>query len=123
MLILGLGLVIIANSYLVALKGINAAQNNIQAMALAKEKMDELEVSSVVRKGLSVFSESNTLESLGKKYNYALDITEITEPEYIAKYIVRTCMAFGWQEQGVQKNAVISTYFPKIQEEKKEKSI
>lgn len=118
MLILGLGLVIVANSYLVALKGINAAQNNIQAMVLAKEKLDELEVSSVVKKGLSVFSESSTRQSLGKDYNYALEITEVTEPEYIAKYIVRTCLAFSWQEQGAEKNATVSTYFPKIQEEK-----
>ena len=122
-LILGLGLVIIANSYLVALRGVNTAQNNIQAMVLVREKMDELELSSVLKKGLSVFSESDTLKSLGKTYGYSLEIAEMTEPEYMAKNIVQTCLAFSWEEKGVKKNATVSAYFPKYQEEKKPKSI
>jgi len=117
-LILGLGLVVVANSYLVALRGMNVSQNNVQAMILAKEKIDELEVSSLMQKGLSGFSESATLKSLGKNYNYALDITESTEPEYIAKYLVKACLVFSWQEQNSIKNATLSTYFPKYKEDK-----
>ncbi len=119
-LILGLGLVVIANSYLIALRGINASQNNIQAMVLAKEKIDELEVSSVMKKGLTAFSESDTLKSLGKSYNYTLDITEIAEPEYIEKYLVKACLTFSWREQNIEKNATFSTYLPKYKEDDKE---
>lgn len=115
-LILGLGLVVIANSYLAALRGINTSQNNIQAMVLAKEKLDELEVSSLEKKGLSALSASETLRSLGRNYNYSLNITEITEPKDIAKYLVKACLVFNWQEQNAEKNATLSTYLPKYEE-------
>jgi len=113
-LILGIGLSIVINSYLVALRGVNIAQNNIQAMLLAKEKFDELEFLSLKDKGLSASnSVSDVIKVSGKDYNYSLNITDMTQPEYITKYLVQACLKLSWQEQNATKNATLSTYFPK----------
>lgn len=122
-LILGTGLAVVANSYLSAVRGINSAQNNIQATLLAKEKFDELELSSLMKKGLTAFSANDTLKSSGKTYKYDLSITEIAEPEYISEYLVKTCLTLSWQEKNITKNATLSTYFPKYKEEKASKSL
>ena len=45
-LILGIGLTSVANSYILALRGANSAQNNISALILAKEKFENLELAS-----------------------------------------------------------------------------
>lgn len=116
--ILGIGLSIVANSYLVCLRGINASQNNIQAQLLAKAKLDELEALSITRNGLTSFSEQNVMRSSGRDYNYNLKITEIASPEYIAKHFLQACLSYSWQEQNASKSVAFSTYFPKHEEEK-----
>jgi len=78
--ILGFGLTIVANSYIVALKGSNAARNNIRALVLAKEKLEALESSSL-NEGLDVAVSEEVLASPAKNYNYLQDIVEIDQPE------------------------------------------
>ena len=121
--ILGIGLSIVANSYLFALRGISSTQNNIQAQLLAKAKLEELETSSLMQKGLTVFSEQDTLKTSGRNYNYSLEVTEITQPDYLVKYLVQACLRYSWQEQNATKNAIFSSYFPKHKEETKTKSL
>ncbi len=116
--ILGIGLSVVANSYLVCLRGINSSQNNIQAQLLAKAKLSELEALSLTRNGLTQFSEQNVIKSSGRDYNYSLNITEITSPEYIAKHFLQACLNYSWREQNASKSAVFSTYFPKHEEDK-----
>jgi prepilin-type N-terminal cleavage/methylation domain-containing protein len=112
-LILGVGLAIIAHSYLAGLRGINSTQNNIQAMLLAREKLDALEIESLQKDGLSAVSTKSTFQSAGKKYDYTLNIVDVGQPEYIAKYLVQACVTLSWQEQNATKNAGFSTYFPR----------
>ena len=121
--ILGIGLAIVANSYLSALRGISSTKNNIQAQLLAKEKLEELATSSLMQNGLTAFSEQDTIKSSGKNYDYSLEVTEITQPDYLAKYLVQACLRYSWQEQNATKNAVFSSYFPKHKEETKTKSL
>lgn len=121
--ILGIGLSVVANSYIVALRGINSSQNSIQAQLLAKAKLNELEALSITRNGLAPFSEQNTVKSSGRDYNYSLNITEIATPEYISKHFVQACLSYSWKEQDAEKRSAFSTYFPKHEEEDKTKSI
>ncbi len=121
--ILGIGLSIVANSYLSALRGINVTQNNIQAQLLAKAKLEALETASLLQNGLTAFSEKNTIKTSGRNYDYSLEITEITQPDYLAKNLVLACLRYSWQEQNATKNAAFSSYYPKHKEEAKAKSL
>ena len=118
-LILGVGLSIVANSYLSALGGINSTQNSIQAQLLAKGKLEELTALSVMQDGLAAFSERDTLKTSGRNYDYSLEVKGITEPEYLAKDFVQACLRYSWQERNTVKNAVFSAYLPKHKEEVK----
>ena len=108
-LILGIGLTVVANSYLAATRGINSIENNIQVLTLGKEKLDALELSSL-KQGLDVFLSEGTLESKGKKYNYTLETVKLSQPESLAKLLVQACLTFKWQEQMAEKNVTFSTY-------------
>ena len=111
-LILGVGLTSVANSYIIALRGANASANNIAAIILAKEKLEELEVSSL-QDGLSVSVDRGVLKFSSKSYNYAQEIVEVTEPENLARSLVEVCLTLNWREQNIIKNAILSTYLPK----------
>jgi prepilin-type N-terminal cleavage/methylation domain-containing protein len=110
--VLGAGLALVANSYLVALRGINSTQNNIQATVFAREKLEAAQSASL-KDGLSVSSVRGTLQSSGKQYKYTFDTTEITQPDYIAKDFVQACAKVSWQEQNAEKNVILSTYLPR----------
>lgn len=113
--ILGVGLSLVANSYILSLKGINIVANNIEALNLAKEKLDELEILSL-KDGLSVSSTRSDLKSGTKNYNYTQEITEITQPEDFAKNLVLACLTVNWQEQNSTKNVNLSAYLLKKKE-------
>lgn len=110
--VLGAGLTLVANSYLVALRGINSTQNNIQATVFAREKLEAAQFLSL-KDGLPVSSASGTLQSSGKQYKYTFDTAEITQPDYIAKSFVQACARVSWQEQNAEKNVILSTYLPR----------
>ena len=114
-LILGIGLTTVANSYLVALRGVNASANSVGAMNLAKEKLEDLEVSSL-KDGLSVSASQGVLKFSDKNYNYVQEISEIAQPQDLAKYLVQACLTLSWREQNIIKNATLSTYLPKQKE-------
>jgi len=114
-LILGIGLTVVANSYLGALRGINAAQNNIQVLTLGKEKFDALEISSLDQ-GLDISSTEGSLESGDKQYGYALNITKLPQSGDLAKSLVQACLRINWQEQSAAKYVTFSAYLPKKKE-------
>lgn len=113
-LILGVGSALIVNTYMLALRGVNSAQNNIEAAILAREKFDELELSSLgVSGGLSSFVDEGSVKSQGKKYNYTLNVTAIAHPEDLNELLVQACITLSWQEQNKIKNVTLSSYLPK----------
>lgn len=114
-LILGIGLTVVANSYVGALRGINAAQNNIQALTLGKEKFDALEISSL-KEGLDISFAEGILESTNKKYGYSLNIGKLTQSGDLAKSLVQACLRINWQEQSAVKYVTFSAYLPKKKE-------
>jgi len=111
-LILGFGLTLVANSYIVALRGVNSTANNVAALRLAREKLDALEASSL-KDGLSASVTQGILKSSAKNYDYKQEIIEIIQPEDLAKLLVQACLSLSWQEQNVTKNVAISTYLPR----------
>lgn len=138
MLILGVGLTLVANSYLVALRGINITANNVGALNLAKEKLEALEVLSLKdsllasiepRKSNGIlpptdgqkvsitFAEVNTiretLKTPAKNYDFTQSVVEITQPEVLAEHLMLACFSLNWQEQNAPKNVTLSTYLLK----------
>jgi prepilin-type N-terminal cleavage/methylation domain-containing protein len=111
-LILGIGLVVVANSYLTALRGMNAASNIVEALNLAKEKYDALEISSL-KNGLTASSDSGVLKSPLKNFNYTQEVMEIAGPAELAEYLLQACITLSWQEQNAAKNVIFSTYLLK----------
>ena len=132
-LILGIGLTIVANSYIVALRGVNATANIIGALNLAREKFEALEISSL-GDGLSVSDTKGILKSSTKSYDYTQKVVEIVrsrpvvlatgsqttafhfQPVDWAEYLVLACLNLSWQEQNAIKNVTLSTYLPKQKE-------
>ncbi|MDO8489088.1 MAG: prepilin-type N-terminal cleavage/methylation domain-containing protein [Candidatus Omnitrophota bacterium] len=110
--ILGVGLTSVANSYLVALRGANAASNSIGAMKLAKEKLEALEVSTL-KDNLPVYPEQGVLKFSGKNYDYAQATAEIPYPKELAKSLEQVCLTLSWREQNIIKHATFSTYLSK----------
>ncbi|MDD5477365.1 MAG: prepilin-type N-terminal cleavage/methylation domain-containing protein [Candidatus Omnitrophica bacterium] len=111
-LILGVGLTLVANSYIVALRGVNSTANNIGALRLGREKLDELELLSL-KDGLSASVTQDILKSPAKSYDYKQEIIEITQPKDLAKFLVQACLSLSWQEQNATKNVTFSTYLPR----------
>ncbi len=111
-LILGFGLTLAANSYLVALRGVNSTANNIEASRLGREKLDALEASSL-KDGLSASVTEDILKSPAKNYDYKQEIIEMTQPKDLAKILVKACLSLSWQEQNAKKNVTFSTYLPR----------
>ena len=108
-LILGVGLTSVANAYILALRGANAVQNNISALILAKEKFENLEIASL--KGVLPTSLApEIIRSLTKDYNYQQEITQITDPADLAKYLVSACLTISWPEKNSSKNVTLATY-------------
>ncbi|MFY9403002.1 MAG: type II secretion system protein [Candidatus Omnitrophota bacterium] len=114
-LILGIGLVFVVNSYAVALRGVNSAVNIIEAMRLGQEKIEALEISSL--KGeLFSYQGQGVIKSLVKEYNYELLISEPEGFGPLSEHLVEACLGFNWQEQYSNKNASFSILLPKQKE-------
>ncbi|MCX5669422.1 MAG: prepilin-type N-terminal cleavage/methylation domain-containing protein [Candidatus Omnitrophica bacterium] len=112
-LILGVGLTSVANSYILALRGANSAGNNISALIIAKEKLENLELASL--KGAEPFSSAaEIIKSATKEYNYQQEITQIAESEDLAKYLVSACLTISWPEKNSSKNVTLATYLLKL---------
>lgn len=111
-LILGVGLTPVANSYILALRGANSAGNNISALILAKEKFENLELASL-KGALPSSPTAEIIKSLTKNYNYQQEIIQITESAELAKYLVSACLTISWPEKNSSKNVTLATYLLK----------
>ena len=108
-LILGVGLTAVANSYILALRGANSAQNNISALMLAKEKFENLELVSL-KGALPSTASLEVIKFSNKDYNYQQEIAQLTEPADLAKYLVSACLSVSWPEKNSSKNVTLATY-------------
>ncbi|MCG2714100.1 MAG: type II secretion system GspH family protein [Candidatus Omnitrophica bacterium] len=114
-LILGIGLTSVANSYILALRGANSVQNNISALILAKEKFENLEFASL--KGAKPsFPAPEIIKSSNKDYNYQQEITKLPESDVLAKYLVSACSTINWPEKNSLKNVTLATYLLLLKE-------
>ncbi len=111
-LILGVGLVLVANSYIFALRGANFATNNIRAEILARDKLETLEISSL-KDGVAASLTQGVLKSSAKSYDYVQNIVAITQPQDLAKYFMLACLTVSWQERNVIKDVTLATYLPR----------
>jgi len=110
--ILGVGLTVIANSYVAALKGINSASNAVGALNLGKEKLENLEIFSLTN-GLFTSESKSNLQTPGKNYNFKQQVTDVTESEILEKHLLQACIELSWQEQNVDKKVAFSTFISK----------
>jgi prepilin-type N-terminal cleavage/methylation domain-containing protein len=108
-LILGVGLTSVANSYILALRGANSAQNNIAALIIAKEKFENLKFVSL-KGSLPATPEPEIIKYSMKEYNYQEVITELPEADGLAEYLVSACQTINWSEKNSSKNVTLATY-------------
>lgn len=108
-LILGVGLTSVANSYILALRGADSVQNNISALVIAKEKFEDLELASLKTAVVSS-SSSEVIKSSTKNYTYQQEITQTEESADAPKYPVLACLSVNWTERNSPKNVTLSTY-------------
>ncbi|MCX5698128.1 MAG: type II secretion system protein [Candidatus Omnitrophica bacterium] len=112
-LILGIGLTSVANSYILALRGVNSVGNNISALMITKEKFENLELASL-KGALPSSSAGEIIKSSAKDYKYQQEITQIAESADLAKYLVSACLTTSWSEKNSSKNVTLATYLLKL---------
>lgn len=108
-LILGIGLTAVANSYILALRGANSAGNNISALIIAKDKFEDLELASLTG-AFPSSSAGERIRSSNKDYIYQQEIGQIAASEDLAKYLVSACLTINWKERNSSKNVTLATY-------------
>ncbi|MFH1191007.1 MAG: prepilin-type N-terminal cleavage/methylation domain-containing protein [Candidatus Omnitrophota bacterium] len=114
-LILGVGLTSVANSYILALRGAAFVENNITALIIAKEKFENLEFASL--KGAIPFSSpAEIIKSSSRDYNYQQEITLITESVDLAEHLVSACLTVSWREKNSLKNVTLTSFLLKQKE-------
>lgn len=116
-LILGVGLAVVIQSYLSSLRGINSSQNYIDAMRLSQEKLSELEVVSYENSGLVPQADFGSTNLGGRSFNWMTQIEETAEPEYLSNDTITARVVFGWQEKNITKSAGLAVYLPKKKDE------
>jgi len=119
--ILGFGLVIVIQSYMTSANALNISQNYVQAMQLAKDKLNEIELISYEKNGLLPQAESGSgTEKIGARdFNWVTEVREVLEPEYLSEKLVEVCVKLNWKEAGKAKDVSLSTYLSRVKEEKK----
>jgi len=117
--ILGFGLVIVIQSYITSASALNISQNYVEAMRLAKDKLVELESVSYENNGLLPGAESNsgTEKVSSRDINWATEVREISDPDYLTEKLVEVCVKLNWKEAGKAKDVLLSTYLPHVPEE------
>ena len=111
-LILGIGLTTVANSYGLALRGANSVQNNIGALILAKEKFETLVLENL--KGANPSSSAlEIIKTSTKEYSYQQEISPVTGTEDLVKNLALACLTVSWPEKNSTKNVTLATYLPK----------
>ncbi len=117
--ILGFGLVIVIQSYITSASALNISQNYVKAMRLARDKLTELELASYENNGLLPGAESNSgAEKIGSRdFNWATEVREISDSDYLTEKLVEVCVKLNWKEAGKSKDVLLSTYLPRLKEE------
>jgi len=129
--ILYFGLCVILNSFIGAIRALNAGQNYVESASLAREKIEEMEIASYENKGLAIDTQSGSFTSRGRNFSWRSETTEISDrsedhdlvsdsqshsPE-LAKEMLLVKVSLNWKERGIPKSSSIVTYLPKIKEE------
>ncbi|MFH1355001.1 MAG: type II secretion system protein [Candidatus Omnitrophota bacterium] len=113
--ILGFGLVIIIQSYMSSVRGLNASQNYIEAVKFAQNKITELEIYAYENQGIFILgAESGTKELGSREFSWISEIKEIENPEYLTEELVEVCVKLDWKEANIAKDAELATYLPRF---------
>ena len=67
--ILYFGLCVILNSFIGAIRALNAGQNYIESASFAREKIEEMEIASYENKGLALDKQSGNFTSRGRDFS------------------------------------------------------
>lgn len=118
MVILGVGLVVVIQSFLSSAGGLNTTQNYIEALRIAQDKFAELELASYENNGLLPDLDSNSGAGfLGpRKFDWVSQVNEITEPDYLTEKLVEVCVKLDWKERNVTRDISLAGYLPKQKE-------
>lgn len=129
--ILYFGLCVILNSFIGAVRALNAGQNYIESASFARGKIEEMEIASYENKGLAADTQSGSFTSEGRDFSWRLEAADISDrsqdhglasdgqshsPE-LAKEMLLVQVSLDWKERGIPKSSSIVAYLPKIKEE------
>ena len=115
--ILYFGLCVILNSFIGAIRALNAGQNYIESASFAREKIEEMEIASYENKGLALDKQSGNFTSRGRDFFWRSEAAEIADRSELAKEMLLVQVSLDWKERGIPKSSSIVTYLPKIKEE------
>ena len=108
-LILGIGLATVANSYILSMRGVTSVGNNVAALIILKEKFENLEFVSL-KPSLPVAAAPEIIKSSLKDYNYQEESVELPETDELAIYLLSSCQTISWPEKNSLKNVTLATY-------------
>lgn len=117
--ILGFGLVIIIQSFLLSLNGLNISQNYIKALSFAQDKLTALELAAYENNGLlpGLAPESGKEHLGSREFTWVSEVKEIIEPDYLTEELVQGCIKLNWKERNINRDISLANYFPRKKEE------
>jgi len=115
--ILGFGLVIVIQSFISALAGLDRSQNIVEAGRFAQDKITELTIASYENNGSSFGYESGNIKLGARQFEWETEITKIESPEYLTRNFTKAGVTLKWKERNRAKDFNLITYLPKKKEQ------
>lgn len=116
MVILGLGLVVILQSYLAAMNAVQSSQDLLTAARFIGGKSTEMEVEAYENDGLAPAVIQGAFPSGGRAFNWTVDIAETRESYRHANDTVSVLVRLDWRERSRKKSASLLSYLPRKKE-------
>lgn len=115
--ILGLGLCMVVRSFISSLEAISINQDYLAAVPAASEKLAQLKLQAYENKGLTPSSDSGIVELGPREASYKIEVSEISQPEYLKEDLLLAKVEMNWQRRGKGRNYTMITGLPKYKED------
>ena len=115
--ILGLGICVVAKSFMSSFEGLSIAQDYLAAIPWASEKMAELRIEACQSPGLLSSRNSGNTVLGPREFNWNQEVEELSQPDYLVKDLLRAKVVVHWQRRAWQRSYALAAYLPKPKED------
>lgn len=104
-----------------SLSALDTSQNYVASARLLQTKLNELELSSVEKKGLEPFIDSGESLIGARKAFWKIEVSDIPELGEANEDFVMAQVSVDWKERNAPRTSTLVTYLPRYKEDEEEK--